>query len=88
MKLVCLNNRGWVSTITKIKANGPKKGDLVTRVGENVIEGKLFYFLEEWPEDTEGFCSTEFIPINNTTKDKQEEVKLIEFTKNKPILAN
>ncbi len=43
--------------------NGPKYGDICTVTGENIVEGKKYYYLLEWSDNNDTYIASQFMPI-------------------------
>lgn len=85
MKLVCLNEHGWIGVENKDSNGGPSKGDLVTKIGEEARYGNVYYFLKEWTEEGSSYLSTCFLPINEQKNESEEHLKEIEFSEIKEL---
>lgn len=91
IEMVCIAVEGslWVRCLPpKERMPGPKRGDIVTKMGERTIGGELYFILKEWP-DPEGYKAEAFVPLNKTSQ--KEEMKTVTFTeieKELPVSAN
>lgn len=64
----------WWKKKKRATRKGPKKGDILTVVGEYWKEGEKFYELMEWPPY--GYSSTSFKPIDEVyEKITTEQIK-------------
>lgn len=73
MRYVCIGDNEWYVVETNITDNiGPRKGDIVTKVGEE--QNGEYYIFKEWPGDS--FYYASFVPINEASA----ETGMVEVT--------
>lgn len=93
MKVRCNNDSGWhidvhiLWGLFKFKRSGygPRKGDVVTVVGETWEMGEQYYLLKEWEPDDQNYLAICFDPIDEAAI---QEVSFQTIKESNPVCVN
>jgi len=87
MKVLCINDSGWMVRISSFfgfgghwfKGLGPVFGDIDVVIKEEQGDGgKLFYFLQNWPGGQ--YEANEFIPLSDIDETLFERKSIVKTT--------